>query len=199
MGDINESSMRYRVLEDARSFKTSWINLGRALYTVWKDKLYKEWGYASFDTYASREIGIRKQTAIKLLKSYYFLEKEEPAYLETSGKNAASLPTYEAVDVLRLARNKRQLDKEDYDSIKKDVLEKGKNATDVKKGLAALVREREELEPEEARKRRRARLLKRFLGTLRSVRNEINASKMLPAEYVKEIDALIRKIENEIR
>ncbi|NQS99852.1 MAG: hypothetical protein HQ595_02110, partial [Candidatus Omnitrophica bacterium] len=32
------SSLRHQVLDNAKSFKTSWIDLGQALYTVWKDK-----------------------------------------------------------------------------------------------------------------------------------------------------------------
>ncbi|MDD5595453.1 MAG: hypothetical protein PHY94_04300, partial [Candidatus Omnitrophica bacterium] len=83
MGQLDENSFRYHVLENAKGFKSSWIELGRSLYTVLKDKLYKEWGYGSFDIYTVKEIGIRKQTAMKLLRSYYFLEKEEPAYLKS--------------------------------------------------------------------------------------------------------------------
>ena len=73
MKGLDENSLRYHILESAKSFKTSWVELGRSLYSVWKDKLYKEWGYSTMDAYTGKEIGIRKQTAMKLLKSYYFL------------------------------------------------------------------------------------------------------------------------------
>lgn len=82
MGHLDEHSFRYHVLENAKNFKTSWIELGRSLYTVWKDKLYKEWGYSAFDTYAIREIGIRKHTAMKLLRSYYFWRKRSQNILK---------------------------------------------------------------------------------------------------------------------
>ena len=81
MQGVEEGSVRHLALRSAKNFKTSWVELGRALYTVWKDKCYKAWGYITFDAYTAKEIGIKKQTAMKLLKSYYFLEKEEPAVL----------------------------------------------------------------------------------------------------------------------
>ncbi|MFH0840129.1 MAG: hypothetical protein V1883_03840, partial [Candidatus Omnitrophota bacterium] len=70
MQDMDENSLRYQILEKVKNFKISWISLGQALYSVWKDKLYKEWGYMTFEAYTAKEIGIKKQTAMKLLRSY---------------------------------------------------------------------------------------------------------------------------------
>ncbi|PIU40769.1 MAG: hypothetical protein COS99_08895 [Candidatus Omnitrophica bacterium CG07_land_8_20_14_0_80_42_15] len=201
MGNVDSETIRYQVLQHAKSFKTSWIDLGQTLYTVWKDKIYKNWGYSKFDLYTSKEIGIRKQTALKLLRSYYFLEKEEPNYVNkehVEGSNAASLPTYESVDVLRLASKKKDIDRTDYMAIKKDILEKGKDAREVKRDLTALIRQREELEPEEAWKKKKVTAIKRLISLLKSVKEEIKISKLLPAQTLKEADHLIDKLESEL-
>ncbi len=201
MSQLDENSLRYQILESAKNFKTSWIDLGRALYSVWKDKLYKEWGYSTFDAYTIREIGIRKQTSMKLLRSYYFLEQEEPGYLKedyVQSSEAASLPSYESIDVLRLAKNKKLLDEADYDNFKKAIFEKGKDAREVKKDLTAIIRQREELEPEEARERKRISTVKRFLSTLKSLKEEITVSKLVSASIIKEVSKLIDKLESEI-
>lgn len=201
MEGMDVETMRYQVLQNVKSFKASWINLGQSLYTVWKDKLYKNWGYNTFDTYTSKEIGIRKQTALKLLKSYFFLEKQEPQYLRKDHNDelpAATVPTYESVDLLRRASNKKSLDKEDYERIKKNVLEKGKDVREIKKDLTALIKQREELEPEEARQKKKRALLRRFLSALKSVREEIKISKMLPTQIIKDADKLISKLEAEL-
>jgi len=201
MGAMDAESMRYQVLNNAKSFKTSWIGLGQALYTVWKDKLYKDWGYNKFDIYTSKEIGIRKQTALKLLRSYNFLEREEPYYLKkdfNEQANASALPTHEAIDVLRLASKKKDIDKVDYTRLKKNVLEKGKDAREIKKDLTALIRQREELEPEEAWRKRKLTLLKRFLSMLNSIKEEIKFSKMLPMSIIKDVEGLIKKLESEV-
>lgn len=201
MEGIDENSLRYQILQKVKNFKTSWINLGQALYTVWKDKLYKDWGYNEFETYVSHEIGIRKQTAMKLLRSYYFLEKEEPLYLKkdyAESTNAAIVPTCESIDVLRLAKNKEVLDDKDYNNLKKSVFEKGKDAIEIKKDLTALIKQREELEPEEARQKKRIATAKRFLSVLKSLKKDLEVLKIFPVSILKDIDGLIKKLETEI-
>lgn len=197
MEGLEEDSIRYKILESAKNFKSSWISLGQALYSVWKDKLYKDWGYMTFDAYTSKEIGIKKMTAMKLLKSYYFLEKEEPGYISQDSA-PANLPTYEAVNVLRLARNKNAIDGSDYATLKRDVFQNGKDAREVKKDLTVLMKQREELEPEEARRRRKESVIKRLLSALKTLKTDIEASKMLPAATIKEVSNLIHKIELEL-
>lgn len=201
MSGIDSESIRGRILANAKGFKTSWINLGQALYTVWKDKLYKGWGYDTFEAYTAKEIGIRKQTAIKLLRSYSFLEKEDPLYLKkdyNEEANTAKVPTYQSVNVLRLASNKKDLSKEEYASIKKGVLEMGKDALSTKKDLTSLMKQRQELEPEEAWQKRKAALVKRFLTTLKSLVLEAKRSNMMSVQSLKDTDKLILKLETEI-
>ena len=201
MAGVEEDSIRYKILESAKSFKTSWIGLGQALYSVWKDKLYKDWGFLTFDAYTSKEIGIRKNTALKLLKTYYFLEKEEPHLLNkeyVGTKDAAEVPSYESVDVLRLAKKKQLLDESDYKRFKNDILQKGRDAREVKKDLTALIRQREELEPEEARKKKREATIKRLLSVLKSLKREIEVTKVLPSDILKQTNMLISRMEAEI-
>jgi len=201
MSSMDADSFRYHVLESAKNFKTSWVDLGQALYAVWKDKLYKEWGYATLDTFTIKEIGIRKQTAMKLLKSYYFLEKEEPQYLKedfVQAQDTAMIPGYETIDVLRMAKNKKMLDGQDYASLKKEIFEKGKDAREVKRDLTSLIRQRQELDPEEAYQKRRLATAKRFLSTLKSLKQELEISKLLPTPLIKEAASLISKLEAEL-
>jgi len=202
MENLDVNSLRYHILESAKNFKTSWVELGRSLYSAYKDKTYKEWGYINFDVYVSREIGIRKQTAMKLLKSYYFLEKEEPQYLKSDYKDSASplnLPSYESVDILRQAKNKKVLDEEDYTNLKKEIFEKGRDASDVKRNLGVIIRSRQELDPEEAQEKRRASSIRRLLGSLRMLKQEVSTLKMLPAPLINDLDDLIKKIDSELK
>jgi hypothetical protein len=178
------------------------MDLGRALYSVWKDKMYREWGYMTFDAYTSKEIGIKKATAMKLLKSYYFLEKEEPACLDkrtAEPSEASRIPSLDSVNVLRLAKNKSSLDRGDYVSLRREVLDMGKEASAVKKDLTQLLRQREELEPEEARRARRMSSIKRLVASLKTLRADMEKSKMLPSTVLKEISNLINRIELELK
>lgn len=202
MENLDVNSLRYHILENAKNFKCSWIELGRSLYSVYKDKLYKEWGYVSFDVYVSREIGIRKQTAMKLLKSYYFLEKEEPQYLKNEyavSTQAAHLPSYESVNILRQAKNNKTLDDNDYRDLKKEIFEKGRDAQEIKKNLGVIIRQRQELDPEAVQEKRRHAILKRLLGQLRLLKQEVVILKLLSVPLVKDLDNLIKNIDQEIK
>jgi hypothetical protein len=198
---VSDDPLRCAVLESAKLFKTSWIELGRSLYAVYKDKKYKEWGYGEFEHYTSKEIGIRKETSMKLLRSYFFLEKEEPDYLRSQFRKEASagnIPTYETVDVLRQAKSKKILGDKEYQDLRSQIFEKGKDARQVKKDLTAMIRSREELEPEEAWEKKRETTLKRMLGVLRSLKDEAKSSKLVSAQIIRETENLICKLESEI-
>lgn len=198
---MDTESLRFHILNNAKNFKSSWVELGRALYSVYKDKMYKEWGYSTFDIYTVKEIGIRKQTALKLLRSYMFLEKEEPQYLRKEyleETDAAKVPSYESVDVLRQAKNKKVLDKEDYEHIKKEIFEDGKDALIARKDLTALIRERKELSPQEALEKRRSATVKRLVSVLKSLKKEAELLKLLPAALLKDTAQLISRIEEEV-
>jgi len=202
MRGLDEDSLRYRILGNVKSFKTSWVELGQALYSVWKDKLYREWGYQTFDNYTARELGIRKQTAMKLLRSYYFLEKEEPSYLKEGYLESASantVPGYEAIDALRMAKNKKILDDDDYANIKKDVFEKGKDVREIKRDLTSLMRQREELDPYEAREKRKIANIKRAVSLLRNLKRDLGEAKLVPVAVLKEIDELVKKLDREMQ
>lgn len=202
MENLDVNSLRYHILESAKNFKCSWIELGRSLYSVYKDKMYKEWGYLNFDNYVAREIGIRKQTAMKLLKSYYFLEKEEPQYLKTDYADSAqpvNIPSYESVDILRQVKNKKVLDEDDYSNLKKEIFEKGRDARELKKNIGVIIRQRQELEPEEAQEKRKRATVNRLLGQLRLLKQEAQVLKLLPAPLLKDLDSLIKNIEVEIK
>ena len=60
------------------------------------------------------------------------------------------------------------------------------------------MRQREEDEPEEARRKKKVQTIRRFLSTLKTLKRDIEISKLVPASIVKETAALIYKIEQEL-
>jgi len=196
--EMDGDSTRALVLSCAKNFKMSWIELGRALHTVKSDKLFRNWGFNSFEGYVVKEIGIQNLTAVKLIRSYIFLEKEEPWYLRKEhreGEAPKQIPNYEAVDVLRLAKEKNKVDEGEYEKLKKAVFEDGRGHKDVKKSLTAFMKEREECEPEEARAQTRTRVIRRFVSNLKAAKSEMIALKLVPQNLIKQAENLIDKIE----
>jgi len=201
MEGIDEASLRYQVLEKAKSFKTSWIMLGQMLYSVWKNKMHKDWGYSEFDVYTRKEVGIRKETALKLLRSYSFLETEEPKYVSREYMEegeVAAIPNYESVDVLRRASKNKNVEKEEYENLKKGVFEKGKEAKELRKELNVIIRKNSDLDPEEANERKKNAAVRRVLSILRGLKNEFGKGGVLPPEIIKETDKLISMLEEEV-
>ena len=114
-------------------------------------------------------------------------------------ENIAGLPTLDAVDALRLAKNKKEIDEEDYAALKENVLEKGKDAREVKKDLTELIRQRREIDdPETARKKRKEMTLRRLIGVLKALKEEIRVAKIAPVQIVKDAEGLIKKLEQEL-
>jgi hypothetical protein len=127
MEDLPEGSTRRRVLECARRFKSSWVDLGRMLNEVRREGLWREWGHASFEAYCTKELFIRKQTAEKLTMSYAFMERHEPALVRRDERESAPLrpvPSFEVIDVLSRAEAAGRLDERGWREIRDDVLER---------------------------------------------------------------------------
>lgn len=122
MQDLDPASERYQVLDTAKRFKSSWVELGDRLHRVSGRSLYREWGYGSFEEYCVQEIRIRKQTAEKLTMAYRFLERQEPELLARQVE-LKPLPDYRSVDLLRQAREEKGFSDEEYAELRRSVVE----------------------------------------------------------------------------
>ncbi len=145
MESMDPSSFRYRVLDCAKNFKSSWISLGQHLFTVYQDKLYRDWGFLTFEAYCAKEVGVRQATAVKLLKSYSFLEKEEPRFVKREfldDRQPDRIPGYEAVNALRLARQNEKITETEYKKLREDVFETSQEDAEVKKKIRYLLKGR---------------------------------------------------------
>src|SRR5262245_58662673 len=84
MATLDPESPRYRVLEAALAFKSSWIILGEHLSEVLKTGLWKAWGFKSFERYCGEESFVSSSTARKLVKSFNWLGEEAPELLPST-------------------------------------------------------------------------------------------------------------------
>ena len=136
-----------------------------------------------------------------MLRSYYFLEQKEPHYLSYEYKKeaeAAQVPSYEAVNTLRLAGKNKDLTKKDYENLKKEVFEKGRDQREVAKELTALIKERKQEDPAELQEKNRMAVIRRFLSNLKAAEREIETLNLLPKKVIKEARHLIEEIESYI-
>ena len=199
--NVSADLLRDEVLKFAKDFKTSWVSLGQSLYSVWKDKFFHGWGYEKFEDYSQKELGIRKETAMKLLKTYFFTEQDEPEYLAKDFKeerDAVNVPNHETMNLLRMAKQKKELNKQDYLQLKKDVFEKGKDVSVVRKDLVALMKQRKQVDPDEDREKRNQDAIRRLLNAAKLFKRDMESLKLVKADVVEETDRLIKRLEQEI-
>ncbi len=199
--DVPSELLRSQIRKHSKSFKTSWVNLGQALYSVWKDKIFYVWGYDKFEYYVEQEVGLPKQLSLKLLKSYFFLEQEEPDYLKrefNEACDASKVPGYEAVNVLRLAKQRKDLLKDDYLKLKRAVFDKGKNASLVRQDLMAIIRERKAIDPEAERDKRNELAIRKLVNALNSFKMDMEVLKLISDDIVDEANQLMIKLEKQL-
>jgi hypothetical protein len=199
--DVTSELLRGQILDYSKNFKTSWVNLGQALYSVWRDKMFYAWGYDKFEYYTEKEVGLQKQMSLKLLKTYFFVESEEPDYLKkefSETREAAQIPGYEAVNVLRMAKQKKELLRDDYVKLKKDVFDKGKDASVVRKDLTAIMKERKPVDPEEERDKRNEASIRKLYNALDSFKKDMEVLKLIPDNIMDEAKVLMKQLEDQL-
>lgn len=143
MDELDPSSERFQVLETAKRFKSSWVELGDRLLAVSSRSLYREWGYGSFEDYCTKEIRIKKETAEKLTLAYRFMEKHEPELLARR-EEPRPLPDYRSIDLLRQAREEKGFSDEEYADLRKRVVEEERSHPTVLKQFREVAKTREE-------------------------------------------------------
>ena len=197
---VDIDTLREKTLAIAKQHKASWIALGQHLYTIYHDKHYRNWGYLNFETYCVKELHLKQTTAVKVLKSYYFLEKEKPELVTNNPEQTASLPApnYESVNLLRLAANNKKLDERNIQALKKAVFESEKEPADVRAQMKRMLSEREEKDSREVRRDRRNQAIKRLITVLSNTKKDLEHDHLLPEYLLKQISDLVSKLEDQV-
>lgn len=181
MNNLEPGTPRFQVLDSAKRFKSSWVELGERLIAVSEKKLYREWGYVTFEEYCSKEVRIKKPTALKLTRAYRFLEKEEPAML-AKREELRPLPDYRSVDLLCKAREEG-LPEEPYHDLRKAVLEEERSHPTI------LKRYRDVSPPPPADEMEKA-ALRRALSATKQLENALGELPPLPDRLQPTLPAL---------
>ena len=200
--EAGKDALRQKTQDAAKRHKASWIELGQYLYTIHKDKMFKEWGYLVFETYCKKELGIKETTAAKLLKSYAFLEKEEPSLASTERfmeeDAPKDVPHYESVNLLRLAKENKNLTTNDFADLRESVIRHAKEPKEVRAQVKKLLSDREVKDPAEVRRTRRNTAIKRLVTMLSGTKRVLESEGLLPAYLIKQISELAAKLEDQI-
>lgn len=198
---MGSDELRAKTVEVAKKHKASWIELGQHLFSIYKNKLYKEWGYQAFETYCHKELGVKEATASKLIKSYSFLEKEEPRIVKpdyTEEETPRKIPDYEAVNLLRLAKNNKNIPTNEFAELRNDVLNEGKESKEVRAQVKKILEVHKPKDTPEAKEQKRNSVLKRLIGFLNSAKSQLEEEDLVPDYLLKQMDALAQKLADQL-
>lgn len=109
--------------------------MGKLLIKVRDLASYEEWGYSTFESYCAQELHIRKQTALKLTRSFSFLRKHEPKELHSQDL-VDRAPAFEVVEVLAEAEERGQLSASEYRAIRDSIWDPQRPSSELKRELA---------------------------------------------------------------
>ncbi|OQA40891.1 MAG: hypothetical protein BWY49_00627 [Candidatus Omnitrophica bacterium ADurb.Bin314] len=198
---MSNDELRGKVVEVARKHKASWIELGQYLFSISKDRIFREWGYNTFEAYCVRELKIREATASKLLKSYSFLEREEPRMVKpeyTTEEEPRKIPDYEAVNLLRLAKQNKNIPVQEFAELRHEVLNEAREFRDVRAKVKAIVAERKPKDTPEAREAKRSSAIRRLIGFLNGAKKQLEDEDLVPDHLLRQIEALAAKLEDQL-
>lgn len=199
--DMLGERIREEAKQYVKDFKTCWLNLGRHLYSIHNDKKYYGWGYNKFEEYTEQELGLKKSVCLKLLKAYIFIEEDEPAYLSdgfAENREPLRVPNYDQLDVLRLAKSKKEIMRDDYQKLRSAIFEHGKDAAEVRKDLTSLMKERKAVDPLEERDQRCEAAIRKVLNSLKAFQKDMDTLKLVDADIIEEAAALSQKLEEQL-
>ena len=134
IGELPEGSLRRKVLESARRFKASWVDLGRMLAQVRREEAWRGWGHESFEDYCTKELFLRRATAEKLALSYGFLERHEPELARA--RDVRSAPPFEVIEVLSRAEAAGRMDGKTWSQLRNGVMDGEAGRADVNRATA---------------------------------------------------------------
>ena len=199
---MSNDELRIQTVEIAKKHKASWIQLGQHLFSIYKNKLYKEWGYHVFETYCQKELNIKEATASKLLKSYSFLEREEPRIVKpdfTEEETPRKIPDYEAVNLLRLAKENKNIPTEEFAELRQEVLNEGKEPKDIRAKVKKILEDQKPKDTAEAKDQKRNGVLRRLIGFINSAKTQLEEEDLVPDHVLKQMETLAQKLQDQLQ
>ncbi|WP_224370012.1 hypothetical protein [Hyalangium versicolor] len=186
---VPAGTFRHTILVAAKRFKSTWAELGKLLVQVRDEAKYEEWGYESFEAYCLKELHIRKQTALKLTRSFSFLAKHEEPEVLKDEEFPQRAPAFEVVEVLADAADRGQLSPSEYRSLRDSIWNPEKPTTELKKEFAErFPKPAPEAPPENLQVRRLAQ-------AARKLASELSGCRKVPSAIAERASALAEDME----
>jgi hypothetical protein len=78
--------------------------------------------------------------------------------------------------------------------LRKDIFEKGKDASIVRKDLTTIIKERKKIDPDQAREDRHEQSMRRLVAALRSFKKDMETLKLAQPDIIEEAESLLKRL-----
>jgi len=182
---------RAELIQRARRFKASWIELAEALTEVRRHGHWKRWGHETFEAYARTELHLKPETVDKLTGSFQFLKIRAPEVLRRDALHAP-MPSYQSIDFLRRAEEQEApADAGVMEALRKRVIEEGAPVASIAREFKATVFPIDEAQ----KKERDAAALKNVAKRLHDLLGETRAvPRRLALEVAEQVGRLMEAL-----
>lgn len=181
-------SLRHIVLSAARRFKSTWVELGKLLVQVRDEGKYEEWGYKDFEAYCLKELHIRKNTVLKLTRSFSFLDRHEPDEVKREDLPQRA-PAFEVVEVLADAEERGQLTPDEYRSLRESIWNPDKPTAELRREFSERFPKPPPAPPAESLQ------LRKLASAARKLASELNGARAVPRAIAERAAALADDVE----
>lgn len=197
LAEKGDDGQRLELVQRARRFKRSWVEMAEALSFVRDTHAYKRWGFSDLNAYCNQELQLRASAVEKLLGSYSTLRRHAPEVLQRDGV-ARSIPTADAVDYYARAVGPRpgaeaQVtdDPELLSELHKAVFEENKPLPAIRRQFNSLLNPKSEATVE-------LETVAKLRSALRRVTSLIDQLETLPASRVDTVKKTLRALEDDL-
>jgi hypothetical protein len=200
MNNPTSQELRSLVKGGVKNLKTQWIQAAQTMYSIHRDKLFEYWGYEKFDHYVKAELGIKKALAMKMIKTYIFLENYEPHVLKPEFYvllDTDKIPDMEVISVLRMIRFRDKITKDEYQYLRRIVFEKAVSASDLRLAFKNIMDKKKDENPEEVREAEKKKTIKQLNSLLSLFKIRAKNLRWCKEEIIKKAEDLYNALRNE--
>lgn len=197
LAEKGDDGQRLELVQRARRFKRSWVEMAEALCFVRDTGAYKRWGFADLHAYCAGELQLRGATVEKLLGSYATVRMHAPEVLQRDGV-AQSIPTVDAVDYFTKAvtpRPENDAAPEDNSAVISDlrraVFDDTKPLTTIRREFNPLLHPKSDSDQERE-------AIGKMRSTLRRFNNLLDHIPSLPAARVEKVRKAMAGLERDL-
>lgn len=188
-----EFNFREQVKTKVNELKGNWISLANDLYSIFKDKLFIDYGYETFAHYCQGELNILPSIAKKMVTNMFFLENNRPELASDKAKEHYKLPELDAVNVLKSAHKgiNKKIGLDHYEKLEKAVIDDNEPVKKVRTMLKDFKEEFENKDPSEIIIEKRKKELNGFLKVLDRIGSFIKEPTIEETKKIEETKGIV--------